>query len=99
MTIFNRRNALVGFITLKALERSRKKRQRSTLKLVAFVALGIVSAGILAAVLAVALRRNGKTEAEGQGLDVAELSLEAELEAELDAGIPDSAMPEPGFAE
>ena len=95
MTIFNKRNALVGFITLKALERSRTKRQRHTLKLAAFVALGIVSAGILAALLAVALRRNGKTEAVD--LDVAEL--EAELEAELDAGIPDSAMPEPGFAE
>ena len=65
------------------------------MKLVAFVALGIVSAGILAAVLAVALRRNGK--AEDLDLDVAEF--EAELEAELAAGIPDSAMPEPGFAE
>ena len=69
------------------------------MKLAAFVALGIVSAGILAALLAVALRRNGKIEAEGLDLDVAEF--EAELEAELEAGILDSAMPEPGrgFAE
>ena len=90
MTVFNNRNALLGFITWKALQLRRKKKQRHTLKIAAFVALGVVSAGILAAVLAVALRRNGSVEAE-------ELSAEEfadELEAELEA-----AVPEPGFAE
>lgn len=87
MTIFNKRNALVGFVTLKALERRRKKQQRSALKLAAFVVLGIVSAGILAALLAVALRRNGSAEAQ----DALESdALDTELESELEA-----AMPEP----
>jgi hypothetical protein len=88
VTIFNKRNALLGFITWKALQQRRK--QRHTLKIAAFVALGIVSAGVLAAVLAVVLRRNGHAE-----VDEAELEEFAEaLEAELG-----TAVPEPGFAE
>ncbi len=93
VTIFNRRNALVGYVVMEALHRRRWQRRRHALKIAAFVALGIVSAGILAALLAVALRRNGNPETEDVELDM------TELEAELDAGIPDSAMPEPGFAE
>ncbi len=89
MTIFNKRNALVGFITLKALERSRQRKKRNTMKLAAFVALGIVSAGILAAVLAVALRRNGKADEE---VEV------TELEDELAAAMPEPADPR-SFAE
>ena len=91
MTIFNKRNALVGFITLKALERRRKRKQRSALKLVAFVALGIVSAGILAALLAVALRRNGSATVEDE---LANDELDQELESELDG-----AMREPADSE
>jgi len=89
VTIFNKRNAVLGFITWKALQLRRKQKQRNPLKIAAFIALGVVSAGVLAAVLAVALRRNGNAEAE-------ELSAEEfadELEAELEA-----AVPEPGFA-
>ena len=89
MTIFNKRNALLGFITWKALQR-RKQKQRNPLKIAAFIALGVVSAGVLAAILAVALRRNGNVEAEE--LDAEEFA--DELEAELAA-----AVPEPGFAE
>lgn len=88
MTIFSKRNALVGFITLKALERRRKKQKRHALKLAAFVALGIVSAGILAALLAVALRRNGSVEAQDALEDDA---LDMELESELDAAMPEPA--------
>ena len=90
MTIFNKRNALLGFITWKALQQRRKQKQRNTLKIAAFIALGVVSAGVLAAILAVALRRNGNVEAEE--LDAEEFA--DELEAELAA-----AVPEPGFAE
>jgi hypothetical protein len=89
VTIFNRRNALLGFITWKALQQ-RRKRQRHTLKIIAFVALGVVSAGILAAVLAVALRRNGNAEVEEAELEEFAEALEAEL---------GTAVPEPGFAE
>jgi hypothetical protein len=65
MKIYTRRNAAVGYLTLKAIQRSvsRKRRRRSGLKVAAYVGLGLVSAGILAAVLAVALkRRSGETE-------------------------------------
>ena len=91
VTIFNKRNALLGFITWKALQQRRKQKQRHTLKIAAFVALGVVSAGVLAAILAVALRRNGSAEAE---LDAEVEEFTDELEAELDG-----AVPEPGFAE
>jgi hypothetical protein len=91
VTIFNKRNALLGFVTWKALQLRRKPKQRSPLKIAAFVALGVVSAGILAAILAVALRRNGHA---GDELDAEAQELTDELEAELEA-----AVPEPGFAE
>ena len=60
------------------------------MKLVGFVVLGVVSAGILAGLLAVALRRNGSAEVEEPSVD----EFADELEAELAA-----AVPEPGFAE
>jgi hypothetical protein len=55
VTIFNKRNAAVGYLTLKALDR--RHRRRNGLRLGLFVALGLVSFGILAAVAAVHLRR------------------------------------------
>ena len=55
MNVFTKRNALVGFLTLKALERRRRK--RNGLKLVLFLVLGLVSLGILAGLAAVVLRR------------------------------------------
>jgi hypothetical protein len=91
VTIFNKRNALLGFITWKALQQRRKQKQRNPLKIAAFIALGVVSAGVLAAILAVALRRNGNVDA-AEELDAEEFA--DELEAELAA-----AVPEPGFAE
>jgi len=55
VNVFTKRNALVGFLTLKALERRRRK--RNGLKLVLFLVLGLVSLGILAGLAAVVLRR------------------------------------------
>jgi hypothetical protein len=76
VTVFNKRNALVGFLTLKALERRRRKR-RSGMKLALFVALGIVSIGILAGIAAVLHRRqNG----EGNGLEEYAVGDDAESE-------------------
>jgi len=70
VTIFNKRNAAVGYLTLKALDRrnrsvgylalkalDRRRRRRNGLRLGLYVALGLVSFGILAAVAAVHLRR------------------------------------------
>ena len=60
MNVFNKRNALVGFLTLKAASRAlgrRRRRKRSGLKLVLFLVLGLVSLGVLAGLAAVVLRR------------------------------------------
>jgi hypothetical protein len=63
MTVFSKRNALVGFLTLQALKRKRRKR-RSGAKVALFIALGIVSAGVLAGVFAVLYRRHGSDESQ-----------------------------------
>jgi hypothetical protein len=62
MKIYTRRNAAVGFLTLKAIQRAvdKKRKRRSGLKVAAYVGLGLVSAGILAAVLAVAVKRHSR---------------------------------------
>jgi hypothetical protein len=67
MSFYNRRNAAVGYLTLKALQREvdkRRRKRRSGMKVAAYVGLGLVSAGILAAALAVVLKRrhNGADE-------------------------------------
>ena len=69
MKIYTRRNAALGYLTLKAIQRSidRKRKRRSSLRIVAYIGLGLVSAGILAAVLAVAVRRRAL---EAAGIDV-----------------------------
>jgi hypothetical protein len=69
MKIYTRRNAAVGYLALKAMQRSidRKRKRRSGLRIVAYIGLGLVSAGILAAVLAVAVRRR---TLEAAGIDV-----------------------------
>jgi hypothetical protein len=67
MKIYTRKNALVGYLVLnarrRAVEKRLRRRRRSGLKVAAYVGLGLVSAGLLAAVLAIALkRRNGESE-------------------------------------
>jgi len=77
MKIYTRRNAAVGYLTLKAIQRSvnRKRKRRSGLRVAAYVGLGLVSAGILAAVLAIALKhRSGEIE---------ETALESDAENEI----------------
>ena len=77
MKIYTRKNAAVGYVTLKAIQRSvnRKRKRRSGFKVAAYVGLGLVSAGILAAVLAIALkRRSGEAD---------EIALEAESENDI----------------
>ena len=68
MKIYTRRNAAVGYLTLKAVQRAidkkRGRRRRSGLKVAAYVGLGLVSAGILAAALAIALKRRQGDTAE-----------------------------------
>ena len=71
MKIYTRKNALVGYLVLnarkRAIEKRIRRRRRSGLKVAAYIGLGLVSAGILAAVLAVAVRRR---TLEAAGIDV-----------------------------
>ena len=65
MSFYNRRNAAVGYLTLKAVQRAienKRRKRRSGMKVAAYVGLGLVSAGILAAVLAIALKRRQEAE-------------------------------------
>jgi DMSO reductase anchor subunit len=66
MKIYTRKNAAVGYLTLKAIQRSvdRRRKRRSGFKVAAYVGLGLVSAGILAAALAIALKRRAGEVAE-----------------------------------
>jgi hypothetical protein len=89
VSIFTKRNALVGFVTLKALERRKQRRNRHALKLVALVVLGLVSAGVLAAIVAVALRRQR---------DAGELPDEQRLEGYITGDDDGTGIPEPSSA-
>jgi hypothetical protein len=67
VTIFNKRNALVGFLTLKAISRKRRRmlsggRKRGSWKLPVLLGLGVISAGVLAVLLALMLRRQREPE-------------------------------------
>ena len=73
MKIFTRKNALVGYLVLnsrkRAVQKRIRRRRRTGLKVATYVALGLVSAGVLAAVLFVALRRWHGEEAEVSSFD------------------------------
>lgn len=63
MSIFTKKNAVVGYVALKALERRRKRRSGSKLSL--YMALGLISFGVLAGFAAVALRRRHAAAVDG----------------------------------
>jgi hypothetical protein len=80
MSFYNRRNAAVGYLTLKALQREasrRRRKRRSGMKVAAYVGLGLVSAGILAAALAVVLKRR-----HGEANEIADFESESEIVGE-----------------
>lgn len=81
MSIYNRRNAAVGYLTLKAVGRAidkKRRPRRSGLRVATYVGLGLVSAGILAGVLAIALRRR-----HGDTLEDSSVEIESETENEI----------------
>jgi hypothetical protein len=59
VTIFNKRNAVVGFVALETAKRAlrHRRQKRSGLKLSLYIGLGLVSLGVLAGVVAVLARR------------------------------------------
>jgi hypothetical protein len=71
MKIYTRRNAAAGYLTVKALQKKieRRRHRRSGLRVAAYVGLGLVSAGILAGVLAIALKRRSDDAAEAASLN------------------------------
>jgi len=69
VNIFTKRNAAVGYVALRVLDR--RFRMRSGSKLGLYLALGLISFGILAGVAAVALRRRGGIAVEGPEEDPA----------------------------
>ena len=62
MNIFTKRNAVVGYVALRVFDRRLRMRSGSRLSL--YIALGLISFGILAGVAAVALRRRGAAAVE-----------------------------------
>jgi hypothetical protein len=67
MKIHTRRNSAIGYLTIKALQREidrRRRPRRSGLRVAAYVGLGLISAGILAAALAVALKHRSVAAVE-----------------------------------
>ena len=67
MSIFTKKNVLIGYLTLQALSRNRRRvpmpgRKRSSWKLPVFIGLAVVSAGVLAVLVALMLRRQREPE-------------------------------------
>jgi hypothetical protein len=72
MKIHTRRNSAVGYLTLKAMQRAIDKKRhprRRAFRMAAYVGLGLLSAGLLAGVLAIALRRRAEGLADAVGLE------------------------------
>jgi len=89
MSVINKRNAILGYATLKVLERRRKQRKRSAPKIVFYLVLGLVSAGILAGLVAVLVRRH-RSESEAEAGDVdAVVQEESEVVGEQLAASPE----------
>ena len=76
MKIYTRRNAAVGYLALKAMQRTidkKRRPRRSGLRVATYVGLGLVSAGILAGILAIALRRRQGDAVEVTAYDEGEI--------------------------
>ena len=86
MGIFTKRNALVGYLTLKAHSRARRRwmrrQKRSAWKLVTLVVLGIVSVGIVVVLAGVVHRRQREVAQEGDSETLDEAGAEVVLDDE-----------------
>ena len=66
MSIYNRRNALVGFIALKVIKRRLSQRKRSARKTIVVGSIGLLSIGALVGVGAILVKRQ---RGEGKHLE------------------------------
>ena len=63
MTVFNKRNALVGYMTLQALKRQRRaSKLRRRAPKIALFSVGLLSLGAVIGIFAVLHRRRGEDE-------------------------------------
>jgi hypothetical protein len=85
VSIFNKRNAAVGYIKLKAISRSLERRRKrwSGFKLGLYIGLGLVSVGILAALAAIAVRRQNGGAVDEPEEESASADVEREDESEI----------------
>jgi len=88
MSVINRRNAVLGYATLKVLERRRKQSKRNAPKIALYLALGLVSAGVLAGLVAVLRRRRSESEPAAVDTDVGSQG-ESEIVGEQVAASPE----------
>ena len=74
MTVFNKRNALLGFLTLEVLKRRRRARQmrRRAPKIALVSVLGLATLGAAVVVVAL-LRRRGEDDVTGFAEDESEI--------------------------
>jgi hypothetical protein len=72
--IFNKRNALIGFLTLEVLKRRRRRRElrRRAPKIALFSVLGLATLGAAIAAFAL-LRRRGEDDLSSFGEDESEI--------------------------
>jgi hypothetical protein len=74
VTVFSKRNALLGFLTLEVLKRRRRAKQlrRKAPKIALFSFLGLASLGAIVGIVAV-LKRRGEEDFAGLGEDDSEI--------------------------
>jgi hypothetical protein len=69
VNVFNKRNALIGFVTLKVAQQRfrRNKLRRRAPKIALFSLVGLASIGAIIGIVAVLLRRRGEEGFAGDG--------------------------------
>ncbi len=72
MSIYNRRNAVVGFIALKMIKRRLQQRKRNARKAVVIGSLGLLSLGALVGVGAILVKRQRGEAQHLEGYAVAD---------------------------
>ena len=72
MSIYNKRNALVGFVAIKVMKRRLRQRKRNARKAVVIGSLGLLSLGALVGVGAILVKRQRGEAQHLEGYAVAD---------------------------
>ncbi|MDQ3671693.1 MAG: hypothetical protein M3364_04540 [Actinomycetota bacterium] len=87
MSVINKRNAILGYATLKVLQRRRKQRLSAS-KISLYLGLGLVAAGVLAGLVALLVRRH-RSEPDQRDVDTVAEEKSESVEEQI------AASPEP----